>query len=99
MNPSMQENDTNTVAATSKVKAFIGKLDLWVRKLGQKCLNMFSCLKDFVEESSMEASDTIKNHLVTLQSRLSKYFPEAESDKCIAKYQVNSVRTCAGREA
>jgi hypothetical protein len=39
-----------------------------------------------VEENSVEASDTgidqrIKNHLVNLQSRFSKYFTEAVSDK------------------
>jgi hypothetical protein len=43
-------------------------------------------LKDFVEENSLETSDNgitqcIKNHLVNRQSRFSKYFPQAVSDK------------------
>jgi hypothetical protein len=51
-----------------------------------KHLDMFPCLKDFVEENRVETSDTgidqcIKDHLVNLQSRFSKYFPEAVSDK------------------
>lgn len=29
----------------------------------------------------MEASDTIKNHLLNLHSRFSKYFPETEGNK------------------
>jgi hypothetical protein len=82
----MQGDDTNIIVLTDKVKAFIGKLGLWIRKLKGKRLDMFSCLKDFVEEHSIETSDTgidqcIKDHLVNLQSRFSKYFPEAVSDK------------------
>jgi hypothetical protein len=39
-----------------------------------------------VQENSVEANDAgidqcIKDHLVTLQSRVSKYFPEAVSNK------------------
>jgi hypothetical protein len=69
-----------------KVKAFIGKLGLWVRKLEGKSLDKFSSLKYFVEEYSVEPSDTgiyhsIKYHLINLQSRFCKYFPEAASDK------------------
>jgi hypothetical protein len=83
---SMQENDTNIIIVTEKVKAFVGKLGLWVRKLEAESLEIFSQLKDFVEENSVEKSDTgivqcIKDHLVNLQSRFPKYFPEAVSDK------------------
>jgi hypothetical protein len=47
---------------------------------------MFSRSKDFVEENSVETIDTeidqsIKDHLVNLQSRFCKYIPEAVSDK------------------
>jgi hypothetical protein len=71
---------------TDKVEALIGKLDLWVRKLEGKSLDMFSRLKYFVEENSVETSDTgtdqcIRYHLVNLQSRFSKYYPEAVGDK------------------
>jgi hypothetical protein len=37
----MQGNDTNIIIMTDKVKAFIGKLGLWVRKLEGKGLNSF----------------------------------------------------------
>jgi hypothetical protein len=72
---------------TDRVKIFIGKLSLWVRKLRGKCLEIFYHLKDFVEENIVERSDTgidqcIKDDLVNLQSRFSKYFPETVSDKC-----------------
>jgi hypothetical protein len=77
----MQENDTNSIAVTDKVEALTGKLDLRVRKLGRKSLDIFSPLKGFVAESIVEASVTIKNHWVNLQSRFSKYFPEAVYDK------------------
>jgi hypothetical protein len=51
------------------VKALIGKLGLWVRKLKGKSLDIFSHLKDFVEEKSVETNDAgidqcIKDHLV-----------------------------------
>jgi hypothetical protein len=52
LNIRMQGNDTNSNVMTHKVKAFIGKLGLWMRKLERKSLEMFSHLKDFVEENS-----------------------------------------------
>jgi hypothetical protein len=47
---------------------------------------MLSHLKNFVEEMSVETTDTgidqcIREHVVNLESRFSKYFPEAVSDK------------------
>jgi hypothetical protein len=42
---------------------------------------MFSRLKDFVEENSVEISDIGIDHMVNLQCRFSWYFPEAVSDK------------------
>jgi hypothetical protein len=58
LNTRMQGDNTNIIAVTDKAKAFIGKLGLWVRKLEGKSLDTFSCLKDFVEENSVETSDT-----------------------------------------
>jgi hypothetical protein len=57
-------------------KEFIRKLGLSVRKLEGRSFDIFSRLKDFVEENSVETIDTgfyqcIKNHLVNLQSRFS----------------------------
>jgi hypothetical protein len=71
---------------TDKVKTFIGKLGFWVRKIEWKILNMFPCFKNFVEENSVQVSDTgiyqcIKDQLVNLQARFSKYFQEAVSNK------------------
>jgi hypothetical protein len=68
------------------VKALIGKLGLWVRKLKGKSLDMLSHLNDFVEEKSVETKDAgidqcIKDHLLNSWSRFSKYFPEAVCDK------------------
>jgi hypothetical protein len=62
---------------------------------------MFPRLKDFVEENSVETSDIefdqcIKDHLVNLQSRFSKYFPEAVSDKykwITDPFRANSLQT------
>jgi hypothetical protein len=93
----MQGNDTNIVV-TDKVKAFIGKLSLWVRKLEEISLDMFSLLKYFVEQNNVETSDTetdqcIQDYLVNLQCRFSKYFPEGLNDKykCITDlFQVDS---------
>jgi hypothetical protein len=47
---------------------------------------MFSRLKDFMKESSVERSDIgidqrIKDHLVNLKFRFSNYFPGAVTDK------------------
>jgi hypothetical protein len=86
LNASMHGKDTNDIAVTEKVKAFIGKLGSWNRKLQGKSLDIFSRSKDFVEEKSVGTSDTgidqcIKDHSVNLHSRFSKYFPEEISDK------------------
>jgi hypothetical protein len=82
----MQRNDTDTIVVTDKVRAFIGKLGLCVRKLEATTLDMFSRSKDFVEENSVETSDTgidqcIEHHVDNLQCRFSKKFPEAVNDK------------------
>jgi hypothetical protein len=58
--------------------------------VGQKTrkdnLGVFSRLKDFVEENRVETTGTgfdqcIKDHLINLQSRFSRYFPEVENDR------------------
>jgi hypothetical protein len=67
----MQGNDTNIIIVTDKLKTFIGKLGLWVRKLERKS----------VETSDIGIDQFIKDHLVNLQSRFCKYFPEAVTDK------------------
>jgi hypothetical protein len=65
---------------TDKVKEFLGKSGLWVRKIERKGLDIFSRLKDFVVENSLERNDIridqyIKDCFFNLQSRFSKYFP------------------------
>jgi hypothetical protein len=82
----MQGSDAVIIVVPDKLKAFIGKLALGVRKLERTSLDVFSSLKDFVEENSVGRSDTgiqhcSEEHLVNLQSRFSKHFPEAISDK------------------
>jgi hypothetical protein len=63
------------------VKAFIGKLGLWVRKLEVINLDVFPRLKNFVEENTVETGDTrIYQCVKNLQCRISKYFPKAISD-------------------
>jgi hypothetical protein len=47
----MQRNDTNMIVLTDKVTAFIAKLGLWVRNLEGRILDMFSLLKDLLEEN------------------------------------------------
>jgi hypothetical protein len=47
----MQGNDTNFIVMADKVKAFAEKLGLRVRKLEGKSWDMFSRLKDFVQEN------------------------------------------------
>jgi hypothetical protein len=59
-----------------------------VRELEGKGLDMFSRSKDFVEQNSVETIDTgvdqsIKDHLVNLQSRFCKYIKEGISDKYV----------------
>jgi ribosomal protein S3 len=58
LNTNMQRNDANIIVVTDKVKAFIGKLGSWVRKLEAKSLDMFSRSKNSVEENSVETTDT-----------------------------------------
>jgi hypothetical protein len=53
----VQENDAHIIAVADKVKAFAGKLGLWVSKRGRQSLDIFSRLKDFVEENSVETMD------------------------------------------
>jgi hypothetical protein len=76
LNTSMQGNNTNTVVVTDNVMAFIGKSGLWVRKLEGTSFDMFSSLKDSVEERNVETSNSridqcIKEHVINLQSRFS----------------------------
>ncbi|PNF14665.1 hypothetical protein B7P43_G11540 [Cryptotermes secundus] len=68
-----QGNNTNVIVVTDKVKEFIGKLCVLVRKQQGKSLDIFSSSKYFVEENIV--------HSVNLHSRFSKYFPEVLSDK------------------
>jgi hypothetical protein len=84
----MQGNVTSNIVVTDKVKAFIMKLGLWVRKLKGKILIMFSRLTHLVEENSVETDDTgidlgIKNHLAILESRIFTYFLEELNVKYI----------------
>jgi hypothetical protein len=69
LNTSMQGNDTDIVV-TDKVKALIGKLGLWVRKIEGKSLHVFS-FEGFCGGKECETSDAglnqcIKDHLVNL---------------------------------
>jgi hypothetical protein len=50
----MQTNETNIVVVTDKLNAFIGLSDMRVRKIEGTSLDIFSDLKDFVEENSRE---------------------------------------------
>jgi hypothetical protein len=54
----MRRNDTDINVLSDKLEAFIGKLALYIRKLGVKTLDVFSRLKNFVEQNSVETSDT-----------------------------------------
>jgi hypothetical protein len=45
MNTRIEDNDSNITVVIDKVKAFIGKLDLWVRKLDGRSLEIISRLK------------------------------------------------------
>jgi hypothetical protein len=58
LNASLQGSDTSIAVMTDKMRAFIGELGLWVRKLEGKRLEIFSRLNDFVEENSVETCDT-----------------------------------------
>jgi hypothetical protein len=82
----MQGNDTNMIVMTDKAKAFVWKVGLWVIKIEGESLDKFSRLKNFVEENSVEANDTGNDQCIkdlNLEPRISKYFPEAVSDKFI----------------
>jgi hypothetical protein len=49
----MQRKNTNITVVHDKVKVSVGELGLWVRKLEEKSLEIFSRLKDFVEKNSV----------------------------------------------
>jgi hypothetical protein len=71
----MQENDTNIIVGTDRVKAFIGNLVLWVKYLDGKISGIFYPLKYFFFwKKTVEISDTgtdqfIKDHLENQHSR------------------------------
>jgi hypothetical protein len=74
---------TNIIVATD----IYWEIGLVGQKTRRENLDVFSRLKDLVEENIMEISDIgidqcIEDHVIYLQSRFSKYFPEAVSDKC-----------------
>jgi hypothetical protein len=63
----MQENNTNITIVADKVKAFNGKLGLWVRKLYEKSLATFSHLKGIVQENSVEKTDAGTDQSISSQ--------------------------------
>jgi hypothetical protein len=68
----MQENDTNIIAVTDKVKAFIGKLAFSVRKL-EGSLEIFSRLKYFVEEISVETYKWITDPFHVIRTKITTF--------------------------
>jgi hypothetical protein len=61
---------------TDKVKAFISKLGLWVKKIEGKNFGHIFSFEGFCGGNSVETTDTginqcIKEHLLNLQSRFS----------------------------
>jgi hypothetical protein len=68
------------------VNAFVRNIGLWISKIEERNLDMFPKLNAFIEDNSMEISETgierfIREHLINLQSSFSKYFLEKMNDK------------------
>jgi hypothetical protein len=86
LNTSMQGCDTNILVVSDKVNVFVRKMSLWISKIEERNLNMFSESNAFTEDNNMEISETgiercIREHPINLQSSFSKYFPEKMNDK------------------
>uniref|UniRef100_A0A8D8UUY3 Zinc finger BED domain-containing protein 5 n=1 Tax=Cacopsylla melanoneura TaxID=428564 RepID=A0A8D8UUY3_9HEMI len=82
-NLSLQGKNITIFQARDKIKALIKKLDFWIQCVEEDDFSCFPRLNQFLVENEVTATlhqDKIKEHLKSLKSELTKYFPNFTED-------------------
>lgn len=96
------ENVANIFIFEDKLRAFICKLQLWLRKIEENNYSAFGTLKALMEDKKNDAiksniQENIKTHLQMLIDEFNRYFPEyTEEAKVDQKLIRNPFSTDAG---
>ena len=76
LNTRMQGRYENLLTSTDKIKGFRSKVQLWQQHVKNNSLEMFplsqKCQKNV---NTVSLNETIQKHLITLEEKLSFYFP------------------------
>ena len=79
VNLSLQGDNTNILSLNDKIHAFTRKVERWAARVEKGRIDMFSELRDFMEENELSVNiikRSITAHLRALHERFKKYFPE-----------------------
>ena len=59
LNLLLQRNESNIMAFTDRLSAFVALIDLWLQKVSQKCLSMYSRLSSIIVEHNLDLDDAL----------------------------------------
>ncbi|KAF2347537.1 Ribonuclease H-like domain [Trinorchestia longiramus] len=86
-NLQLQGRNTTVIDAHHTVAAFLGKLRLWIRRLGKGVIAQFPTLDQFIEENSLDTGSLLQtinkemsDHLKGLETSMHHYFPESDQE-------------------
>ncbi|XP_068247855.1 protein FAM200C-like [Palaemon carinicauda] len=77
LNRQLQGKNTTIIAHSDAIRAFIGKLQVWKRRILKKNISSFPRLNEILNEGSFSDSPKteIKDHLKGLENEFQPYFP------------------------
>ena len=85
LNLSLQGRNTFLLTLSDKITGFQGKLALWQRRIQGGCFDMFSTVKEMLEELNVtdtsKLTETISDHLTKLASKLEERFGGLPGDE------------------
>ncbi|KAF2368158.1 hypothetical protein FHG87_001097, partial [Trinorchestia longiramus] len=76
LNLSFQGPDCTVTEFISKLRAFVRKLDLWMKNVESKRYGMFELLTTLESEPTDEFAQEIVHHLSLLKTELKHYVPD-----------------------
>ncbi|XP_066941054.1 protein FAM200C-like [Macrobrachium rosenbergii] len=83
LNRQLPGPDTTIIMHTDAIKAFLGKLALWKRKVERGNVASFQRLNEVIGEEplAVELQQEIKEHLIILQEEFKRYFHETDRNE------------------
>ena len=78
-NLELQGKGTLIIDFVDKIKAFIRKMENWMRKIRMGNLAMFETVSDITEECDTATKNLIVQHLEALVGEYKRYFPDIQS--------------------